>query len=259
MALGVAIALTACSAAPAPAPAHAAAAPAHWDYGPEHGPAHWASLEPEFSKCDSGERQSPIDLPQSATEAATDPPVRLEIDRREHAAEVTNNGHTIQVDEAGADILTIGDEAYSLVQYHFHSPSENTVGGQYLPMEMHLVHKSAAGGLAVLAVFIQEGAENPSFAPVWTHLRKEKGHVSLKHAAVVDKILPTDWTIWRFDGSLTTPPCSEGVKWLVFREPISLSAQQIAAFRSVIDGNNRPTQPLQGRPVSMGRVLPASK
>lgn len=258
--------------APEPTPApptppqpmvHAVPAPTtpHWDYGQEHGPATWASLSPDFATCGSGKSQSPIDIASAKTQPAealktSYAPAELRVVHHEHVADGINNGHTVQVNESGADALTLGDETFSLLQYHFHSPSENTVDGKHYPMEMHLVHKSAAGKLAVVGVFIEEGAENAAYAPVWANLPKEKGkEFHLAHVTVnVDDLLPQERTTWRFDGSLTTPPCTEGVKWLVLTHPVQLSASQIAAFRAVIDGNNRPTQPLHGRVVTTDRV-----
>jgi carbonic anhydrase len=239
----------------------AAPTTAHWDYGPEHGPAHWASLSPDFATCASGRRQSPIDIvkansgPVAALETRY-APAQLRVVHHEHVADGVNNGHTVQVNYAGADMLTLGDERFDLQQYHFHSPSENTVDGKHYPMEMHLVHRSTAGHLAVIGVFIEEGAENPAYAPVWSNLPKRQGtEFHLEHVTVnVDDLLPKERTSWRFEGSLTTPPCSEGVKWLVLTQPVQLSAPQIAAFRAVIDGNNRPTQPLNGRRIVTDRV-----
>lgn len=268
------LALAACT-QPAPEPTPAAAptppqpkttavaAPTtpHWDYGTEHGPASWGSLSPDFASCASGKSQSPIDIVKAKTEKVAEvkasySPAELRVVHHEHVADGINNGHTIQVNYAGADSLSVGDLSFNLLQYHFHSPSENTVDGKHFPMEMHLVHKSEAGKLAVLAVFIEEGAENAAYAPVWANLPKQKGmEFHLEHVRVnVDDLLPAERSSYRFDGSLTTPPCSEGVKWVVLAQPAQLSAGQIAAFRAVIDGNNRPTQPRNGRKVATDRV-----
>jgi carbonic anhydrase len=274
LALTTAVALGACTQpAPEPTPVPpptppqpkttAVAAPTtpHWDYGTEHGPASWASLSPEFATCASGKSQSPIDIAKARTERVTElrasyTPAELRVVHHEHVADGINNGHTIQVNYTGADTLTLGDESFKLLQYHFHSPSENTVDGKHFPMEMHLVHKSDAGKLAVLGVFIEEGSENPAYAPVWSNLPKQKGmEFHLEHVQVnVDDLLPAQRSSYRFDGSLTTPPCSEGVKWVVLAQPAQLSAAQIAAFRAVIHDNNRPTQPLNGRRIVTDRV-----
>ena len=226
----------------------------HWDYEGEHGPAAWGTLCPEFATCNTGRSQSPIDLSGARATLLSDietsyAPAQLRIVHHEHVADVVNNGHTVQVNYPAGSTLVLGDRSFALAQYHFHSPSEHTLEGQHFPMEMHLVHKSAAGELAVLGVFIQEGPANPAFAPVWANLPEEKGvEVHLEHVMVdVDDLLPAERKTYRYEGSLTTPPCSEGVAWLVFATPITLSAEQIAAFRALVHGNNRPTQPLNGR------------
>jgi carbonic anhydrase len=143
------------------------------------------------------------------------------------------------------------------VQYHFHSPSEHTVKGQHHPMEMHLVHKSADNKLAVIGVFIDEGAHNAAFDPIWSNLPDTKGEeVHVENVMVdVNQLLPASMESYRYDGSLTTPPCSEGVKWIVMTTPIQMSAEQINAFRAIISGNNRPVQPLNSRVVETDRVV----
>ena len=274
LAIAAAVALVACTQpAPAPTPVPpptppqpkttAVAAPTtpHWDYGTEHGPANWASLSPDFATCASGKSQSPIDIVKAKAEKVVEwkgsyTPAELRVVHHEHVADEINNGHTVQVNYQGADSLTLGDETFNLLQYHFHSPSENTVDGKHFPMEMHLVHKSVAGKLAVLGVFFEEGAENAAYAPVWSNLPKQKGmEYHLEHVKVnVDELLPAERSSYRFDGSLTTPPCTEGVKWVVLTQPAQLSAAQIAAFRAVIHDNNRPTQPLNGRKITSDRV-----
>ena len=237
----------------------------HWDYGQEHGPASWADLSPEFIACAEGQHQSPIDF--DATAVAETPelrtqygPATLRIVHHEHEEDVVNTGHSIQVNIAGGDTLMVGGEAFSLVQYHFHSPSEHTVKGQHFPMEMHLVHKSATGRLAVVGVLIAEGAHNAAFEPVWANLPKEKSvETHLEHVQVdVDDLLPAERSTYRNEGSLTTPPCSEGVKWMVFTTPVQLSADQIGAFRAILSGNNRPVQPLNQRKVSVIAVAEAA-
>ncbi len=233
----------------------------HWSYGTEHGPAEWGELCPEFSACGSGRSQSPIDIRAAAS--ATLPalttsylPAQLRIVHHEHQADVVNNGHTVQVNYPGGSTLSVDGQTFTLLQYHFHGPSEHTLEGKHFPMEMHLVHKSAEGKLAVIGAFIAEGGANAAFEPVWANLPKEKGvEVHLEHVEVdVDALLPQDRTTYRYDGSLTTPPCTEGVKWFVLANPVALSAQQIAAFRAIVQGNNRPTQPLNGRKLVTDKV-----
>ena len=233
----------------------------HWGYEGEAGPAHWGTLNVEWSPCGTGQNQSPIDIHETAKAdlpgLSTDfQPASLKIIHNEHIADGINNGHTIQINYTGGDIATVGDEQFQLLQYHFHSPSEHTVNGEHYPMEMHMVHKSDAGHLAVVGVFIAEGAHNAAFDPIWSNLPATKGaETHLENVMVdVDQLLPANTTSYRYDGSLTTPPCSEGVKWIVMTTPIELSAEQIAAFRGIIHGNNRPTQPLNGRQVATDAV-----
>jgi carbonic anhydrase len=233
----------------------AAEAP-HWDYGTERGPASWGKLDAEYAKCGDGASQSPIDFSTTATAAAPDvtmsySPQELRIVHHEHKADLVNTGHSIQVNFPGADTLVIGGTAYTLVQFHFHSPSEHTVNGKHYPLEMHFVHKSADNKLAVVGVFVEEGQRHPVFDPVLKNLPKEKGkEVHFENVSVnVDDLLPRNRSTYRYEGSLTTPPCSEGVSWIVFTTPVEFSPEQIGAFRGVLNGNNRPTQPLNARQV----------
>ena len=232
----------------------------HWNYTDE-GPALWATISPTYAACAAGKSQSPIDIvppsPSAApTVAVSYRPASLKIVHHEHMADGINNGHTVQINYSGADTLTVGDEQFALVQYHFHAPSEHTISGRHAPMEMHLVHKSAAGTLAVLGVLIEEGSENAAFAPVWANLPTAKGmETHYEHLQVdVDDLLPATRTAYRYSGSLTTPPCSEQVRWFVLSTPIQLSAEQISAFKAVVQGNNRPVQALNNRPVLLDGV-----
>jgi carbonic anhydrase len=233
----------------------------HWTYGGETGPAQWGKLNPEWSPCGDGKSQSPIDIDQTVQAdlpalKTQFPPAQLRIIHHAHVADEINNGHTIQVNYTEGDTLVIGDEAFALQQYHFHAPSEHTVGKKGFPMEMHLVHKSAAGTLAVIGVFIEKGAHNAAFDPIWSKLPKTKGaEAHLENVKVdVDRLLPANMASYRYDGSLTTPPCSEGVKWIVMATPIQLDAKQLEEFRAIVYLNNRPIQPLNGRPVVTDHV-----
>ncbi len=236
-----------------------------WHYDGAGGPANWARLSPTFTACGTGRRQSPIDIvnPTRGTTPplkASFPPAELRIAHHAHVADGINNGHTIQVNYGGADTLSLGGSAYPLVQYHFHSPSEHTVDGKHFPMEMHLVHKATDGKLAVIAVFIAEGAHNKAFDPVWANLPSQKG-VETHFPSVkvdVDALLPVARTSYRYDGSLTTPPCSEGVSWILMTTPIQLSTAQVGAFTRLIDKNNRPVQQLNGRTILTDAVKNAA-
>ena len=237
----------------------------HWGYEGPTGPSAWGRLSPEFAICASGQRQSPIDIGKTSSVSlpavrAAFGPAELRIAHTEHLADAVNNGHTIEVRYTQGDTLMVGDTSYELAQYHFHAPSEHTVNGRHSPMEMHLVHKSSSGGLAVVGVLIEKGAANAAFDPIWSKLPKATGVEShFEHVKVnVDDLLPKARTAYRYDGSLTTPPCAEGVKWLVMTTPVHLSAGQIAAFTTIIHGNNRPVQPLNGRVVATDLVAEAA-
>lgn len=238
------------------------AATPHWSYEGEAGPDAWSELSPEFAVCGAGQAQSPIDL-TAATDIAshadlrgTFGPAMIRESGGVRASGAIHNGHTIQVNDSGADALIVGDESFDLAQFHFHAPSEHTVRGRHAAMEMHLVHKSATGNLAVVGVLIEAGAENLAFAPFWSKLPARAGDTSQFENVVVnlDDLLPASRSVCRYSGSLTTPPCSEGVQWFVLKEPITLSQEQIDAFTSRIEGNNRPVRPLNGRTVATDRI-----
>ncbi len=251
-----------------PAKTRAAAPPAGdpvWGYEASEGPSKWGSLSPKWAVCSSGKMQSPIDIEKTARMdlpelRAEFKPAVLKIVHHEHMADVINTGHSIQVNYTEGDTLKVGGEEFQLLQYHFHSPSEHTVGGKHFPIEMHMVHKSANGKLAVVGVFIEEGKHNSAFDPVWSNLPSSKSvQHHLEHVTVdVNQLLPTSKTSYRYDGSLTTPPCSEGVKWIVMTDPVQISAQQINAFRNVMKDNNRPVQPLNARKVVTDRIAETS-
>jgi carbonic anhydrase len=242
-------------AAQAPAPAPPAHAP-HWSYEGADDPSHWAELSPEFASCGTGHQQSPIDL---VTSEPT--PVGagggFEAARFDRAGsstvpvDIVNNGHTIQVDTVGSSVLVIGNDRYLLQQFHFHTPSEHTIDGRSYPLEAHFVHKTAGGKLAVIGLLFEQGAENPALAPYWSHLPNSAGPaVDLGRGGVdIRKVLPARYDAYRYAGSLTTPPCSEGVNWLVLKDHATASAAQIEAFRALMRHDNRPIQPRNGRAI----------
>lgn len=223
--------------------------PPHWSYRGEHGPTHWAQMDPGFSTCALGRVQSPIDI-RNALKA--DLP---EIDFAYSAgpAEVLNNGHTVQVNLPASGGIAIAGVNYALLQFHFHTPSEERIAGMAMPMVAHLVHKSAAGQLAVVAVLFKEGRENPALANVFATLPAEGGKYRLADSFDPSRILPVKRGYYAFEGSLTTPPCSENVRWQVLKEPLEVSGEQLAAFRQLYPMNARPTQPLNGREVLESR------
>jgi carbonic anhydrase len=215
-----------------------------WSYTGDTGPDRWGSLSPEYRLCAAGKKQSPIDI--AGTVDADLPNVAIKY--YPAAVDIINNGNAVQVNYPSGSFITIGSTRYNLLQFHFHSPSEHTINGQHADAEMHLVHQSKAGQLAVISVMLNEGEHNPEFDPVWSHLPQKPGK-AVRHNDVVDarKLLPADARSYRYEGSLTTPPGTEGVSWFIMTEPVAISADQLAEFRRIYSGNNRPTQSRNGR------------
>jgi carbonic anhydrase len=222
-----------------------AAAP-HWEYSGEAGPAHWAKLTPEFGQC-AGSNQSPVDL-SGLVEAKLAP---LVLHYQAGGNTVVNNGHTVQVGYAPGSTLQLDGTRFELKQFHFHAPSENLIEGKSYPLEGHLVHVSDKGEIAVVAVMFEAGKANPVLAAAWGELPAKVGESqALKAPLSAEQLLPESRDYYRFSGSLTTPPCSEGVRWLVMKQPVEVSQAQIDAFKAVMHHpNNRPVQPLNGRVV----------
>jgi len=216
----------------------------HWSYAGESGPSHWGSLAPEYALCATGHSQSPINLTNPVEKDLPN----IDFHYQPTPVEIVNNGHTIQVNCAPGSFMIIDGVRYDLVQFHFHSPSEHEIAGKRSEAELHLVHKSEAGALAVVGVMIEMGAYNPHFDPVWKNLPTHDGPATKTNASInaID-LLPADQRTIRYEGSLTTPPGTEGVKWNLMVEPITLSREQLSEFRHIFNGNNRPVQELNGR------------
>lgn len=227
--------------------AHAQQTPApRWDYAGDAGPAAWSTLDKAYASCGAGQAQSPIDI-RAARKAALPP---LAPGYRPSHADVVDTGRTIEVDLADAGALVLDGTPYPLVQFHFHTPSEETVAGQAYPMVAHLVHRSADGRLAVVAILLREGREHPVLKAVFDNLPARAGaRTTLPAAFDAAALLPAERGYYRYAGSLTTPPCSESVRWHVLKEPVEVSKAQIEAFRARYRANARPVQPLNGRVV----------
>ncbi len=221
----------------------------HWAYEGEGGPQAWGKLKPEFSTCAVGKRQSPINIEDAAT--LQGPAEPLQINYRPSNATVVNNGHTIQVDVDRGNLLTVRGTTYELLQFHFHQPSEERINYKGFAMVAHLVHKSTEGQLAVIAVLIDPGTINSLMNKVWTYMPLESGDKVRMPAEMVDltELLPKDQRYYQFMGSLTTPPCSEGVLWMVLKQPVTASREQIRLFSQLFPNNARPPQPTNGRAI----------
>lgn len=221
-----------------------------WSYSGDTGPQAWARLAPDYAQCASGKRQSPIDL-RDGFAVELEP---IQFDYHPSAFRVIDNGHTVQVNVAPGNAIQVLGRRYELQQFHFHRPSEHRIAGQGFEMEVHLVHKDEAGHIAVVAVLLQRGAANPIVQAVWNNLPLEKGEeqparVSLDPAG----LLPEDRRYFTYMGSLTTPPCSEGVLWMVLQQPAPLAGDQADLFARLYPLNERPLQP------PAGRMIKASK
>lgn len=241
------------AAAPAasPAKARAHAAPAghaghtgHWAYAGDGGPQRWGELKPEFAKCSTGTRQSPIDI-REGIRVQLDP---VQFDYRPSSFRVLDNGHTIQVDVGAGNSIEVQGRRYELVQFHFHRPSEERIDGRQFDMVAHLVHKDLDGRIAVVAVLLERGSAHAIVQSVWNNLPLEKGEaLGARGTLDLTQLLPVQREYFTYMGSLTTPPCSEGVLWMVMKQPVPISAEQIGIFTRLYPMNARPIQSAAGR------------
>lgn len=220
--------------------------PRRWGYQAGAGPAHWARVAPEYHRCRSGQRQSPIDV-RGFSEAAL-PPLDLRYWRG--ATGLRNSGHSVALSFPPGNRLTIDGADYALHEVHFHTPAEHRVEGRRYALEAHFVHRSAGRGVAVIAVVYDTGAADPVLAQFIDAVPRYLGQANhLPDRPRPIHLLPASTLeYYRYYGSLTTPPCTEPVLWLIMKQPRSASAEQIATLRAAIDGpNNRPLQPRNGR------------
>lgn len=235
---GCAFCLAASRVAAAPAHGAADAAP-HWSYEGETGAAHWGELQADFKVCSLGLEQTPIDLAGGMRGDAAS----VALDYKPLPLRILNNGHTIQVNTDAGCSCSIGGTKFDLLQFHFHHPSEHLLSGKPFDLECHFVHKSSEGALAVVGVFIRPGAKNNALQPIFDAMPAAAGP-EIKPGIVIDPaaLLPKSGGYFRYMGSLTTPPCSEGLTWTVYKEPIEASPEQIKKFASLFSNNARPVQ-----------------
>lgn len=242
--------LAACARQQGPQPAEQGsghASEVHWAYEGEGDPAHWSELLPEYAVCSSGKSQSPIDITSAAHHETLG---EIVFNYQSIPLTLTNNTHTIQINATPGSTITVAGTSYELAQFHFHDPSEHTINGQHSPMELHLVHKSADGALAVVGVLMNQGAENAALAQFWNALPQKAGEVKLDTQFAVASLLPADRHYYTYQGSLTTPPCSEGVRWIVLKAPIEVSPAQVEAYAAILPRTARPVQLLNGRTIA---------
>ena len=238
-----------------PADEHAAANPAahlaaHWAYEGEGAPANWSKLRTEYAACASGLRQSPIDIRDGVK-------VSLETIRFEYKPSqfrITDNGHTLQVGVGEGIAMNVMGKRYELIQLHFHRPAEERVNGKSYDMVVHLVHKNDEGQLAVVAVLLEKGSEHPLIQTLWNNMPLERDmDVSPAEPIDLTQLLPENRSYWTYMGSLTTPPCTEGVLWMVMKQPLQVSPEQVSIFSRLYRNNARPVQPSNGRLIKESR------
>ena len=222
----------------------------HWSYAGEGAPDRWGQLKPEFRHCAIGTRQSPIDI-RETIKVDLEP---IQFDYRLSSFSVVDNGHTVQVNVAPGNTIQLTGRRYELLQFHFHRPSEERVMGRQFEMSAHLVHKDAEGRLAVVGVLLDRGAEQPLVQMVWNNLPLEKNEPAPGVGLIdLQQLLPSDRSYYTYMGSLTTPPCSEGVLWLVMRQPVPVSQDQVNIFSRLYPMNARPLQAASGRLIKESR------
>jgi carbonic anhydrase len=222
----------------------------HWAYEGEGSPANWAKLDSKNAACAVGKRQSPIDIRESIKVDLEG----IQFDYRPTPFRIIDNGHTVQVTVGEGLGLSVQGRRYDLLQFHFHRPSEERVNGRLYDMVVHMVHKDQDGNLAVIAVLLERGMEHPIIQALWNNMPLERG-MELTPDVILDlnKLLPQNRAYWTYMGSLTTPPCSENVLWMVFKQPVSISQEQLAIFTRMYKNNARPVQPSHGRLVKESR------
>jgi len=226
-----------------------------WGYDEKNGPANWCGLGSSYSACCNGAMQTPVNITKEALEFVMLPKLNFEY-VTDAELEVHHHGHTVEVKViTGAALLTLGKKSFRLMQFHFHTQSEHTVLGHALPMEMHLVHQADDGALVFAGVLIAKGQKHEELDKVWQSLPQQSGEsIAVMHFDL-SKLLPGRRETFRYNGSLETPPCTEGMTWNLFAQPLQLSEEQIQAFTTLFSGadfpkgNRRPVQPLKGRKI----------
>ncbi len=215
-----------------------------WGYEGEAGPDRWAQLKPEYAACGNGKRQSPIDI-RDGIAVQLDP---VQFHYQPSAFSVVDNGHTVQVDVAAGNTIEVMGRSFELQEFHFHRPSEERLNGQQFDMVVHLTHKDTEGRLAVVAVLLDRGSPQPAVQAVWNNLPLEKGDTLAARAPIdLNALLPTERSYYTYMGSLTQPPCSEGVLWMVMKQPVGIAPDQIGVFARLYAMNARPLQEAAGR------------
>lgn len=232
------------------APVLAAIGTPYWSYGGTENPTQWGKISNDFALCELGRDQSPINIKN----AIEDSPAKIDFDYKPSPLVVVNNGHTIQVNYAQGSSVTINGEKYALLQFHFHTPSEHNINDKASAMELHLVHRNGSGQLAVVGVMLNQGKSNSLIAEIWKQIPAvgDTNPVSDRMINAAN-LLPSKKSYFSYTGSLTTPPCSEGVSWNLLVDPITVSEEQVETFTKIYQVDARPLQPMNGRTVQLHR------
>jgi carbonic anhydrase len=225
----------------------------HWSYEGSTGPKSWGTLEHDYEACGLGKAQSPIDIRDDAAKPTALPAIQF--DYRTSPLKIIDNGHSVQVNYAPGSSIALDGQRYELVQFHFHKPSEEKINGHQYPMVAHLVHKNQQGQLAVVAVLLATGPTSPLIKTLWQNLpNRKETEIAVPSVTInVADLLPSDHTYYTFTGSLTTPPCTEGVRWLVLKNPSFVSENEVARFGELYPMNARPVQALNGREIKLSK------
>jgi carbonic anhydrase len=220
----------------------------HWSYSGEEGPDHWGDLSPDYATCKTGKNQSPINLMADDAVGTTSLP-GFDVHYRDTVLKVINNGHTLKVNVPLGSYIKIKNQRYELLQYHFHTPSEHQLNGFNYPMELHLVHRDGRGHYLVIGILFREGKENDALQTILNHLPKKVGKQEIFNGIEFNPnvFFPESKKFFKYSGSLTTPPCTEGVYWMVFKQPIEASAEQLEKMNELMGSNARPVQDLEAR------------
>ncbi len=219
-----------------------------WSYSGDTGPANWGSLSPKYSLCDSGKNQSPVNFVDSKL-VGTTRLKGLDVNYRDAVLRIVNTGTRIRVDYPRGSYIKIGTQRFEMLHYHFNTPSEHQRNGFNFPMEMQIVHKNSAGNLAIIAVIFQEGKDNKYLEKMISHLPTKPNQQKRHRGVMVNpaKLFPRNRTFFKYNGSLTNPPCTEGVSWIVFKHPVEASYEQIQKIKGIMGENNRPVQKINAR------------
>jgi carbonic anhydrase len=221
-----------------------------WSYEGTNGPEHWGDLDPEYAVCKTGKEQSPINIRNA--EKAELPAIRFEY--KSGPLKIINNGYTaVRVNYApgNGNSLIVGDKRYELTQFHFHHPSEEYIQGKPYDMVIHLMHEASDGKVAAVAVLLKAGSANSTVDQLWEHMPQTPGKEEVIAGVEVNPagLLPRDTSYYTYMGSVTAPPCTEGVTWFVLKTPVDISGEEISAFAKLYPHDVRPPQPLNGRVV----------